>query len=237
MSFNGRPVLALIPARGGSKGLPRKNLAMLAGKPLVGHTIEAAKSSHLIDDTWVSSEDAEILSLAANSGARPLLRPDTLADDMASAVGVVEHFISFLSDEIQKMDPVIVYLQPTSPLRRVSHIDSALYAMSRAGANSTFSVVEADKSPFKAFQLDDEGKLISLFDQRLSNARRQDLSRCYFPNGAIYAFTVSAFKAANGFPSNGSIPFIMSTENSIDIDTADDLLRAEVALGARHGRI
>jgi CMP-N,N'-diacetyllegionaminic acid synthase len=229
------PVIALIPARGGSKGVPRKNVASLAGKPLIAHTIEAAQGSRQVDETWVSSEDEEILTIAAGYGARTLLRPHELANDEASAVGVVEHFIAELPDDLRMRDPFIVYLQPTSPLRSATHIDSALLAMSAAGASSTLSVVEADKSPFKAFQLDSNGRLTSLFNEELSNERRQDLPRCYFPNGAIYVFTVTAFKLRRGFPSNGSLPFIMSIEHSIDIDTASDFVRAHTALGAHHG--
>jgi CMP-N,N'-diacetyllegionaminic acid synthase len=226
-------VIALIPARGGSKGFPRKNIAMLAGKPLIAHTIEAAQGSHLVDEAWVSSDDEEILSIASAYGVRTLIRPHELADDKASAVGVVEHFIAALPDELRSRDPLIVYLQPTSPLRNASHIDSALLAMVAAGTNCTVSVVEAEASPFKAFQLDSDGRLKSLFDEHMSNERRQDLPRCYFPNGAIYAFNITSFRSRRGFPSNGSLPFIMSAEDSIDIDNADDFTRAHTALGGQ----
>jgi CMP-N,N'-diacetyllegionaminic acid synthase len=235
MIDNGRPVIALIPARGGSKGLPRKNLAMLAGKPLIAHTIDAARGSALVDETWVSSDDDEILDVSAKRGARTLVRPSALANDCASAIGVVQHFILSLPEELRQSDALILYLQPTSPLRNATHIDAALTAMSSAGAETMLSVVEADKPPQKAFRLDDEGRLISLFDEQLSNSRRQDLPRCYFPNGAIYAFPISAFESRRGFPSNGSIPFIMSADHSIDIDTADDLLHVRNVLGRYHG--
>lgn len=235
MIGNGRPVIALIPARGGSKGLPRKNLAMLAGKPLIAHTIDAARGAALVDETWVSSDDDEILDVATKYGALSLPRPSALADDSASAIDVVQHFIASLPESLRRSDALILYLQPTSPLRNAMHIDEALRAMSSAGAETTLSVVEADKPPQKAFRLNDEGRLISLFDERLSNSRRQDLPRCYFPNGAIYAFPISAFESHRGFPSNGSLPFIMSADHSIDIDSADDLLRVRNSLGAHHG--
>jgi CMP-N,N'-diacetyllegionaminic acid synthase len=235
MISNGRPVIALIPARGGSKGLTRKNLAMLAGKPLIAHTIYAARSAALVDETWVSSDDGEILAVAARHGALTLTRPSALADDDASAIDVVQHFIASLPEGLRRSDALILYLQPTSPLRNATHIDAALRAMSSAGAETMLSVVEADKPPQKAFRLNEDGRLISLFDERLSNSRRQDLPRSYFPNGAIYAFPISAFELRRGFPSNGSLPFIMSADHSIDIDNADDLLRARNALGVHHG--
>ena len=231
MLSGGNRVIALIPARGGSKGFPRKNIALLAGKPLIVYTIEAAQDSLLVDEIWVSSDDKEILSIAAACGVRTLMRPLELAYDYSSAAGVVEHFISELRPEVCKADPLIIYLQPTSPLRNATHIDSALLALSAVGASSTLSVVEAEKSPFKSFQIDGEGRLRSLFDERLSNECRQALPRCYFPNGAIYAFTLTSFELRRGFPSNGSLPFIMSAEHSIDIDNADDFARAQTMLG------
>jgi CMP-N-acetylneuraminic acid synthetase len=100
-----------------------------------------------------------------------------------------------------------------------------------AGAASLVSVVKADKSPFKAFCLNENGFLESLFDEHLSNARRQDLPQCYFPNGAIYMFRISTFKQHGGFPSNGGVPFIMSARDSIDIDDEADLVRAALELG------
>jgi CMP-N,N'-diacetyllegionaminic acid synthase len=234
---NGTTVVALVPARGGSKGIPRKNLSQLAGKPLIAHTIIAAQQAALVDVTWVSSDDEEILKFSASLGAQTLIRPTELADDCASADGVVHHFLASLPDPVRQQDAVIVYLQPTSPLRDETHIDRALEAMELAKADGVMSVVEANKAPQKAFRLDENGRLKSLFDERLSNARRQDLPRCFYPNGAIYAFRISAFLSRQGFPSNGSIPFIMSYTDSIDIDTAADLTRAEVAIGEKNGRI
>jgi CMP-N,N'-diacetyllegionaminic acid synthase len=230
-------VIALIPARGGSKGIPHKNLANLAGKPLIAHTIYAAKHAALVDETWVSSDDNEILSVSANLGAKTLVRPSEFANDYASANEVVQHFIESLPEDVRTQEVVIVYLQPTSPLRDETHIDSALRAMNIAKTYGVISVVEADKPPQKSFRLDENGCLISLFDERQSNARRQDLQRCYYPNGAIYAFRIAEFIARKGFPSNGSLPYIMSSIDSIDIDNITDLMRAESTIGERNGRV
>ena len=237
MLSDGSTVIAVIPARGGSKGIPRKNLTNLAGKPLIAHTIYAAQKAVLVDAIWVSSDDKDILKLSDSLGAQTLSRPDELADDNASANGVVHHFIASLPEDVRKENTVILYLQPTSPLRDETHIDSALKAMDLARASGVMSVVEAEKPPQKSFRLDENGRLISLFDERQSNARRQDLPKCYYPNGAIYAFRISEFLARNGFPSNGSIPFIMSYADSIDIDNTIDLIRAELAIGEKNGRV
>lgn len=237
MLSDGSTVIAVIPARGGSKAIPRKNLTNLAGKPLIAHTIYAAQKALLVDAIWVSSDDKDILKLSASLGAQTLSRPDEIADDNASANEVVHHFIGSLPEDARKQNTVILYLQPTSPLRDERHIDSALKAMDIARANGVMSVVEAEKPPQKSFRIDENGRLISLFDERQSNARRQDLQLCYYPNGAIYAFRISEFLTRNGFPSNGSIPFMMSYADSIDIDNTTDLIRAELAIGEKNGRV
>jgi CMP-N-acetylneuraminic acid synthetase len=166
-------------------------------------------------------------------GAIGILRPEEFATDTASAVGVVEHFIGTLPNTSLREDPYIVYLQPTSPLRTARHIDDAFEQMQAANAQSLMSVSESDRSPFKMFTLDAEGRLQSLFDEKLSNARRQDLPTVFAPNGAIYVFRVSEFKARGGFPSNGSMPFVMNVNDSLDIDTEDDIRRAEMILGVK----
>lgn len=229
------PVLALIPSRGGSRGIPRKNLAAVHGKPLMGYTIEAALGSSRVDEVWVSSEDDEILQVAQSLGARPLSRPAGLAGDEASAVGVVHHFIGQLSEDMRRRDPLIAYLQPTSPLRTSAHVDAALRTLVDGQARALLSVSGMEKSPFKAFRLDEQGRLLSLFDEKLSNANRQDLPPTYMPNGAIYLFGVSEFLERDGFPSNGALPFVMDGTDSIDVDTPDDLERVAMILGERHG--
>jgi CMP-N-acetylneuraminic acid synthetase len=227
-------VLGLIPARGGSKGIVRKNLASLGGRPLIEHTVKAAQRAQAMTEVWVSSDDDEILQVAAALGACTLRRPAVLADDQASAIDVVSHFLASLPRQVLDADPIIVYLQPTSPFRRERHIDEALAGMVRCGADAAVGVVALSKSPFKAFCLDGDGRLLSLFDERQSNMRRQDLPTCYLPNGAIYAFRVSAFRTRAGFPSNGAWPYLMSDEDSIDIDSAQDLARAQALIGDQH---
>jgi CMP-N,N'-diacetyllegionaminic acid synthase len=229
-----QPVLALIPARGGSKGVPRKNLAMVAGKTLIEYTLEAALGSKQIDGAYLSSDAAEILEVGRRRGVHTIERPGRYATDAASAVDVVRHFFEVLDGDAPRANPLVVYLQPTSPLRNARHIDAALTALRESDASTLMSVVELEKSPYKSFGLDADGRLKSLFDEKLSNARRQDLPRTFAPNGAIYVFSRADFEERGGFPSNGSLPFVMSTNDSIDVDAPEDLARVEQILGEFH---
>lgn len=235
MSLNEHPVIALVPARGGSKGVLRKNMRMVHGQPLLQFTLSAAQSAQRVDAVYLSSEDAEILALGQTLGVETISRPAEFASDTASAIDVVKHFVGVLTPELIHQDPYIVYLQPTSPLRTSDHIDAALGEMESNKAHTLVSVVELSKSPFKSFSIDCAGRLESLFDERLSNARRQDLPATYIPNGAIYIFRVSDFLNREGFPSNGSLPFIMSGADSVDIDTEQDIKHLEQILGEKHG--
>jgi CMP-N-acetylneuraminic acid synthetase len=228
-----KKVIALIPARGGSKGVIRKNLRKVSGRVLMDFTVEAAKSSRHVDAVYVSSEDEEILNFARASDVEVICRPAEYASDTASAVEVVTHFINDLPSKLRQQDPYIVYLQPTSPLRTSKHIDDALEIIVLLNNDKLVSVTELETSPFKSFKINHDGNLESLFDEKLSNARRQDLPTTYIPNGAIYIFRISDFIERGGFPSNGSIPFIMNEEESLDIDTEADVKRLEQILGER----
>ena len=214
--------VALIPARGGSTGVPRKNLAMLAGRPLISHTIDAAQKSGVINVVYVSSDDNEILRTAADACCRTIRRPADFSSNTATAVDVVRHALDgVLRDEPDSC--FLVYLQPTSPLRTAAHVREAHTLMAASASQAVVSVVEMDKSPFKAFAVNTAGELQSLFDEALSNANRQSLPKTYLPNGAIYGFTLGAFRKHAAFPTNGSVPYVMSRRESLDVDSQDDL--------------
>jgi CMP-N-acetylneuraminic acid synthetase len=235
MTVKGKKVIAVVPARSGSKGVARKNMRLLGGVPLVTHTLRAAIGANRVDETWLTSECDQILSFGKTEGVFCIKRPDDLATDQASAVSVLEHFLSHQPKPVLLQDPVIVYMQPTSPLRTARHVDEALELFEAPGVESLMSVVANDHSPYKFFRIDGGGLLQSLFEESLSNVRRQDLPETFRPNGAIYAFTYSAFVSRRGFPSNGATPFFMDAESSIDIDTIEDLFLAERTMGAKHG--
>ena len=227
MTFKKILVLALIPARGGSKGVPRKNLRSAGGKPLISYTIEAAINSKFIDKVYVSSDDSEILDVANSLGALTLRRSDAAASDISSANMVVFDFAKKLTLAEIENDPLIVYLQPTSPLRTATHIDDAFLQMETSNVYQLISVVALKKSPYKTFTLSKKGVLEALFDENLTNANRQSLPEAFYPNGAIYIFKLSDFMKHENFPSNGSIPFIMTERDSLDIDTEEDLMMLE----------
>lgn len=226
--------IGLIPARKGSKGLLNKNMLTLHDKPLVQHTIKAALNSSLLKEVSVSSDDLAVLTLAESLQVKTLLRPAEFASDESSAVEVVNHFVATLSKNINYKDHFIVYLQPTSPLRNSHHIDEAINLLLENKEKSLLSVTHMRKSPFKSFILSESGRLQSLFNEKMSNVRRQDLQDVFIPNGAIYIFSIQEFIDRKGFPSNGSIPFIMTEDDSIDIDEKEDLLRAEKLLRTKN---
>ncbi len=223
MLVNEQPILALIPARGGSKGLSGKNMRTVNGVPLVGYSLKAALNSKYINEVYLSSDDEATLLYGKEVGAKPIFRAAEYSSDTASANSVVEHLINNLSKNLLKKNPYIVYLQPTSPLRSVTHIDDALREMMEQGLNKLVSVTQMSKSPFKSFLVDQDGCLQALFGEEMTNQRRQDIPTVYAANGAIYVFLYSDFKKKNAFPSNGAYPYIMNAEDSLDIDTPEDL--------------
>jgi CMP-N,N'-diacetyllegionaminic acid synthase len=230
-----KPVLALVPARGGSKGIPRKNLRKIRGRTLVEITLQSAIDSIYVDKVYLSSEDDEILEQGYKLGVEIIKRPIEFSSDSSSANEVVHDFLRKNNNTFLKEDPYILYLQPTSPLRGVQHINDALEKMQEQKADSLISVVKLEKSPHKSFFIDINGRLSSLFDEAFSNFRRQDLPNTYIPNGALYIFTASEFLSRGMFPSNGSLPYIMTESDSLDLDIEDDFIKLEKILGSING--
>lgn len=225
-------VKALIPARGGSKGIPNKNITPLLGKPLIAWTIEAALKCHRVDEVYVSTDSPVIAAVATCYGAKVIVRPGHLAQDHSLTDPVIAHAI----DEINAGDEAIwVLLQPTSPLRQDRHIDEALdLLLADEGAQGVLSVYEESPALLKAYSKDEQGYLYGVFGSDAPYSRRQDLPVPYMPNGAIYAFWQHAFKKANGIPRKQMLPYIMPHSISMDIDDHNDLLAVEHYLGKFH---
>jgi len=221
-------VVALIPARGGSQGVPRKNLAMVGAFSLLERAFLSASKSDRVHRICVSSEDEEILAFARSLGAVALRRPQELAGNSSRAEGVVEHFLHSEAGSDLGMDDVIVYLQPTSPFRQSRHVGEAVDLLLRSGAPSVVSVKAATEYPAKAVRVDAQEFLRSVDVEDNSTANRQDLPAAHYPNGAIYAFRVGVFTECERFPIIGAKSYLMDTISSIDIDTVDDL---EIARG------
>ena len=227
MTFRNKEVIGLVPARGNSKGLPRKNLRQICGRPLVAHSIQAGLDSGIIDKVILSSEDEEILEIGRAMGVIIHQRSPSAANDYATANDVIRDILNGFSRNFIEQNPFLVYLQPTSPLREARHIDGAFGVLGMSQEEMCVSVCEVDKSPFKSFILNESGRIQSLFDEHLTNANRQNLPKVYCPNGAIYIFSVGKFIQNGGIPSNGSVPYIMSRRDSVDIDSEEDLLEVE----------
>jgi len=232
---NAGKTVAIIPARGGSKGIPRKNIRLLAGKPLIGHTIEAALRSGYISRVIVSTEDKEIADVARKYGAEVVRRPEELAKDDTSTVDVVLQVIRELREQGHEYDTIIL-LQPTSPMRTTQDVDGALELFLNNECESVISVSESRHPPYWAFNV--EGNYLKpLFDQKYSEMRRQDLPKTYFPNGAIYIAKTKKFEECASFCLPQTIPYIMPAETSVDIDTKADLMLAEALLKKKDDKI
>ncbi|SQH74670.1 N-acylneuraminate cytidylyltransferase (CMP-N-acetylneuraminic acid synthetase; CMP-NeuNAc synthetase; CMP-sialic acid synthetase) [Shewanella benthica] len=221
--------IALITARGGSKGLPRKNILSLGGKPLIAWTIQAALKSNEVDRVYVSTEDLEIANISRDWGAEVIPRPASLAEDTTSSEAVVEHAIAYFSEKNLAFE-TIVLLQPTSPLRTCQHIDNAFELYRAKKANLVLGVFEPAHTPLKAYIELDDGSITGLFTPSAPYTRRQDLPRAFQPNGSLYIFGIDCFLKDKQIPRDKVVPFVMSEQESADIDTLDDLLAVERTL-------
>jgi CMP-N,N'-diacetyllegionaminic acid synthase len=229
-------VLGVIVARGGSKGLPGKNLRPLAGKPLIVHTIEAALGCAALTRTVLSSEDAEILAVGRQAGCpAPFVRPVELAGDRSSTVDVTLHAVDWLARHEGFATDVVVQLPATAPLRRAEHIAGALAVLrDDPTAEAVVAVTEPDYPPYWMLTVKD-GRLRWLFPEGATVDHRQDLPGAYRPNGSIYAIHVAALRAQRTFYPAVTAPYVMPREASVNIDAALDFALAELLL-ARPGR-
>ncbi|MBS6626077.1 MAG: acylneuraminate cytidylyltransferase family protein [Veillonella sp. oral taxon 780] len=230
--YQNKKVLAIIPARGGSKGIPHKNIISLCGKPLIAYTIEAANQSTYIDTVIVSTDDVDIQRISEQYGALvPFLREAKIASDEATTISVVVDAVKRLEVNGEKFD-VVILLQPTSPLRTAEEIDVAIDIFFQNNMQGIVSVNVAEVSPFLLRTI--EGSQLQRIISKNSTIRRQDMPTYYEVNGAIYINAISDIKESLSFNDN-PIPYIMSCEHSIDIDTWDDLEKAKYYLSNKRG--
>jgi len=223
-----KKILSIIPARGGSNSLPRKNIIDLAGKPLIAWTIEASLKSIYITKTVVSSDDEEILDISKKYGAEIIKRPNELASDTATSESVVRHAISYFESKGEVFD-VVILLQPTSPLRNSNDIDNAFKIMfnSSSSVTAVISTCEVDNKILKAFVKDSNGFIKGISNNEYPFTRRQDLPLVYMPNGAIYIINVKLFIERGFFLTNKTLNYAMPKERSLDIDNSTDMKNIE----------
>ncbi|MXV39003.1 acylneuraminate cytidylyltransferase family protein [Flavobacteriaceae bacterium Ap0902] len=214
-------MLAIIPARGGSKGLPRKNIKLLNGKPLIAYTIEAALAAKYINRVIVNTDNGEIGEIALKFGAEvPFMRSKELASDTAKSIDVLKDAIERLEKSSDKTIEEFVVLQPTSPLRAAQHIDGAIELFQKKKADSVISYCQEEHPIFWHKYLDEEGKFEDIFGKTLLQ-NRQEIRPSYYANGAIYIFNKNLIYK-NTYYTENSYAYIMDKKSSIDIDTIDD---------------
>ncbi|APF24885.1 cytidylyltransferase domain-containing protein [Clostridium butyricum] len=219
-------IIAIIPARSGSKGVKDKNIKEINGKPLMAYTIEAAIKSKIFKDVIVSTDSVEYKKIAESYGASvPFLRSAELATDLTTTIDVVEDLLNKMH-EIGKDYKALMILQPTSPLRDENHIIEAVKLFKDKNACSVVSMCECEHSPLLTKQLD-EKKSLDGFLNNLCKHRRQDFNKFYRINGAIYLLNVDYFLKYKNFYKEKSYAFIMDKNKSIDIDDIDDFIYAE----------
>ncbi|NTY98319.1 acylneuraminate cytidylyltransferase family protein [Acinetobacter radioresistens] len=223
-------VTALIPARGGSQRLPRKNVKILYGKPLIAWTIDVAKESKYIDSIVVSTDDIEIKDIAEKFGARvPFLRPKELSTDIASSFDVVKHAIEFLN--INKENHLIILLQPTSPLRTVEELDRALELFIKKKASGVVSVSECEYSPLWANTLPESLSMSEFIRPEVQGKRSQDLPTYYRLNGSIYIYNINKLLESNSIFFDTNVYGYETNKNtSVDIDDELDFKLAQLLL-------
>jgi N-acylneuraminate cytidylyltransferase/CMP-N,N'-diacetyllegionaminic acid synthase len=227
-------ILAIIPARGGSKGIPRKNLYPLAGKPLIAWTIETALKCKLLNRVIVSTEDPEIASISQKYGAEvPFLRPLELAGDETPGIAPLIHAITWLKDNDDYIPDLVLLLQPTSPLREVQDITKAITIFNYSRGESVVSVTLSQSHPHWMKQITDEGHLINFVGDIKSPSRRQDLSPVYSLNGAIYLIKHDLLLSSHSFFTGRTYGYVMPPERSLDIDTEWDMYIADLILKDR----
>jgi CMP-N,N'-diacetyllegionaminic acid synthase len=227
-----KKLLAIIPARGGSKRLPRKNVLDLAGKPLIAWTIDAALQSKYIDRIVVSTDDQEIADVSKQYGADiPFMRPDKLATDGATSVDVVLHLLDQL--ETDEEYDYIILLQPTSPLRTTQNIDESVELLQSKNSDSVISVCKAEHSPLWCNTLPEDDDLCGFITESIVNKRSQDLEQYYRLNGAIYLCCINSLKKESTFfLKSNCLAYKMEQEQSVDIDTKVDFMLAEILVAS-----
>ncbi len=227
-------VFGVIVARGGSKGLPGKNIKLLGGLPLIAWSIQASKSSKLLSHTIVSTEDSQIAQIAKQHGGLvPFLRPKELARDDSDLTDVVQHAVQWLEDEKKIKPDVIVLLQATSPLRDPIDIDDTIQLLIVTGADSAQTITEDRHHPLYRYYLDSEKRLSPLLKDIPHTTRRQDAPAIYFPTGSVYVVTYKVLMEENSLRGKDQRGLVRSFETSIDIDDIWDLRLAELILQHR----
>jgi CMP-N,N'-diacetyllegionaminic acid synthase len=224
--YKNKKILAFIGARSGSKGLKNKNIIDFAGKPLINWTIEASLNSRYIDHTIVSTDSEKIAEIARCTGANvPFLRSSEISGDDSPLLDAINHCLGWIHENTEYLFDFIISLQPTSPLRTAEYIDQAIeYYFDKKGSeiDTLVSVTQISEKYGWIVKSAKDGYLDYCFDLQRLNVDRQNLEKYYLPNGAIYIGNVQSV-SRDGFYTDRTLYFIMREEDSVDIDTQEDL--------------
>jgi CMP-N,N'-diacetyllegionaminic acid synthase len=221
-------VLTLIPARGGSKGLPGKNIRPFLGKPLIAHTIDAARDSGVAGRIVVSTDDPEIARVAVESGAKvPFLRPTEIANDAAPVLAAVIHALDWFENHDGWKPEWLLLLQPTSPLRTADDIRRAFELVRPADTDAVVAVSETKSHPFWVKTLDSSGHLQPFIADQKAPARRQELLPAYSLNGLLYLVRVQTLRDEEAFCPVKTRPLVIPSIRAFDIDSEEDFIIAE----------
>ena len=224
-------MIAIIPARGGSKGLPRKNIRSLCGLPLICYSIKTALASNSISRVIVSTDDDEIASIAKECGAEvPFIRPINLANDTSMVMDAYLHMIDRIAEETSQPAETFVALLPTVPLRLPEDIDNAVNIFDVNNADSVISVTEAPVPIQWYRKITSKGLLQDYLPEFNAVENRQELEKTYVPNGSIYIFRTEILRATRQYYNDNTYPYIMPRERSADIDELIDFEWAEFLL-------
>ncbi len=225
--IKGKKIFAVIPARGGSKGLPGKNLRALGGKPLIAWSILAAQASKFVDRTIISSDDKDIIACAKEWRCEvPFTRPPELANDEAANQDVLLHALGAIEGDFD----YVLLLQPTSPLRSSDDIDGCISWCLERNASSCISICESHKPPHWSFTMDANNELAPLFEKEFYSGRarrRQDQPKTFEQNGAVFMARVDQFLKRGDYYFEGMVGYVMPRERSLDIDDEIDFKMAE----------
>ena len=221
-------ILGIIPARGGSKSVPQKNIRLLAGKPLIAYTIETAQKCKMLDRTVVSTDDDEIAEVAKKYGGDvPFIRSKDLSLDDTPMIPVLQHAVSFIEKKENSRVDVVVLLDPTSPFRRAEDIEACIQKLERENADSVVTVCEVEHNPYFVMMELDDDKLVPLIKSDEVITRRQDAPEVYRLNAAVYAVKRDVLMNSNKIITDNTMAVMMSQELSTHIDHVVDFEFAE----------
>ena len=225
--IDNKRIVAIIPARGGSKGIKRKNIRILNGKPLISYTIEQALKSKYIDRVIVSTEDLEIAEISKSFGAEvPFLRPQELAQDDTLGIEPIIHAVNYLNGEEKYFFEYVMCLQCTCPLRKAKDIDNSIEEINKKNADALVSVCESEVNPYWMKTIQD-GKLVDFIKTNVDYIRRQDLPKVYRLNGAMYLAKTKVILNRKTWYTDNTLPYIMDRISSADIDDEMDFKYVE----------